>query len=291
MPVLILFLQADILDIKNCPARIRVENCNILPFKHFVHHPKSCHFTLLFGPGIPGIQICSYDRSNSCTIGVINCPASSSEMYYLGFGFRPCSCDCRNFLFPLRLHCPDIRYLHVRGNLLPQPIIHGKHLYQLADIVRLICIFQPRQFPWLYRDSEFIIQVDTPGRPRLVLAVFITQKLVKAVITLSLPQLFIPDDFQVIAEAYKTIFDILVGYIGQPPGIYKGQSCFLNFLHHVSPFTFAILALRAASRESCVTCLFCSAAMTSSSIPPDTIKWWIITLSVCPCLCSLAFAC
>ena len=211
--------------------------------------------------------------------------------FLVGLWFLLRGCDGRNFLLFSWLQCPDGFDRHIRGDLLLQLLLHRYHLYQLADIVRLICIFQPRQFPWLYRDSEFIIQVDTPGRPRLVLAVFITQKLVKAVITLSLPQLFIPDDFQVIAEAYKTIFDILVGYIGQPPGIYKGQSCFLNFLHHVSPFTFAILALRAASRESCVTCLFCSAAMTSSSIPPDTIKWWIITLSVCPCLCSLAFAC
>ena len=83
VPILIFFLQAGIFHVKHCPARIRIENCNILPFKDFVRQAKGRHLTLLFRPCIPAIQVFPDNRGNRGTIGTINCPVTGSEMYYL----------------------------------------------------------------------------------------------------------------------------------------------------------------------------------------------------------------
>src|SRR5690606_27994772 len=71
------------------------------------------------------------------------------------------------------------------------------------------------------------------------------------------------------------------------------QKAFAPSMIHVtiSFRTRSILAFSASTKSACVAALLCNRAITSSSTVPFATRWCTIALSVCPCRCSLAFAC
>ena len=62
-----------------------------------------------------------------------------------------------------------------------------------------------------------------------------------------------------------------------------------DFVYHYARIA-RILAFKLSITHPCTSSFRWSASITSSSLVPVQIRWWMITFSCCPCRCSLLFA-